>query len=209
MSQGIFLEFPSFAATAIEAVWPVWRDSTKAEVKFQPLPRREARRRWHEARRMERQTRQPGKQDGKLGRNGLAVLYVLLFDFLNFATGKLIPSYEAIGNAACISERSVARGLVKLKDAGVLNWLRRCAEDWVEGKFVLRQLSNAYAVLPPSQWRGYRPRDPAPASEPGTWGDHPPQVDPDDPLERALALLGRGVREKPRFLPGCQPGNVT
>jgi hypothetical protein len=208
MSQGTFPEFPSFAATAIE-VWPVWRDSTRAEVKFQPLPRREARRRWHEARRMERLTREPGKQDGKLGRNGLAVLYVLLHDFLNFATGKLMPSYEAMARAACISERSVARGLVKLKAAGVLNWLRCCAEDWIDGKFVLRQLSNAYAVLPPSQWCGYCQRDPAPAPEAGTWGDHPPLLDPDDPLERALALLSRGMREKPRNLPGCQAGNVT
>jgi len=36
------------------------------------------------------------------------------------------------------SPRSVGRGLVKLKAAGVLNWLRRCVEDWIDGRFTLR-----------------------------------------------------------------------
>jgi hypothetical protein len=34
--------------------------------------------------------------------------------------------------------------------------------------------TNAYASLPPSQWRGYFEPPPAPPPEPGTWGDHPP-----------------------------------
>jgi hypothetical protein len=35
--------------------------------------------------------------------------------------------------------------------------VRRCAESWRDGRFVLEQQTNAYAVLPDSQWRGYRP----------------------------------------------------
>jgi hypothetical protein len=65
------------------AAWPVWHDSTPADVKFHPLPKKQAVRIWHEARRFERRTRQPGRQDGALGRNGLAVLHALIFDFLN------------------------------------------------------------------------------------------------------------------------------
>ena len=61
-----------------------------------------------------------------------------------------------------------------LKAAGVLNWLRRCVEDWIDGRFTLRQETNAYAVLPCSQWRGYSAPPPAPPPDPGTWGDHPP-----------------------------------
>ena len=35
--------------------------------------------------------------------------------------------------------------------------MRRCAESWRDGRFVLEQGTNAYAVPPDSQWRGYRP----------------------------------------------------
>jgi hypothetical protein len=36
------------------------------------------------------------------------------------------------------------------------------------------QETNAYASLPPSQWRGYYEPPEAPPPQPGTWGDHPP-----------------------------------
>jgi hypothetical protein len=52
-------------------------------------------------------------------------VHALLFDFINYRTGALYPSWAAIAEAACISESSVGRGLAKLKAAGVLNWLRR------------------------------------------------------------------------------------
>jgi hypothetical protein len=112
------------------AAYPVWADSCRAEVRFQPMPKRQAVRLWHDARRFERQTRQPNRQDGAIGRNGLAILQALLFDFLNYRSGALYPSWSAIARAAGISERSVGRGLAKLKAAGVLHWLRRCVEEW-------------------------------------------------------------------------------
>jgi hypothetical protein len=56
--------------------------------------------------------------------------------------------------------------------------LRRCAEDWIDGRFVLRQQTNAYGVLPASQWRGYAPPAAPPAPFAGTWGDCPPLPDP-------------------------------
>ena len=122
---------------------------------------------YHRARDFERRTRQPGKQDGALGRNGLAVLHALIFDFLNFRTGQLDPGYATIARKACISMRSAARGLQNLKLAGVLNWLRRCTASFKDGRFTLEQDTNAYAILPSSQWRGYieppeaPPRNPA------------------------------------------------
>jgi len=54
-----------------------------------------------------------------------------------------------------------------------VTWLRRCAEDWVDGRFVLRQQTNAYGVLPASQWRGYAPPAAPPAPFAGSWGDLP------------------------------------
>ena len=77
---------------------------------------------------------------------------------------------------------------------------------------VLTQETNAYAVLPESHWRGYRPPQEPPAPLPGTWGDPPPlpsalaqaalegdlagkvhvlASDPKDGLAAALARLGR------------------
>jgi len=166
---------PGFTPPQTYAAWPVWRDSTTWEVKFQPMPKKQAVKLYHKARAFERQTRQPGKQDGALGRNGLAVLHALIFDILDYATGRLDPSYAKIAKKACISVRSAARGLASLKAAGVLNWLRRCAESWRDGRFCLEQETNAYAVLPTSQWRGYHELPEAPAPQPGTWGDHPPR----------------------------------
>ena len=109
------------------ATWPVWRDSTRKEVKFQPLPKKKAVKLYHEARRFERMTRAAapkGHQDGALGRNGLAVLHALIFDFLDYATGVLFPSIASIAHAANISARSVSRGLEKLKAAA---WSIGCA----------------------------------------------------------------------------------
>jgi hypothetical protein len=78
----------------------------------------------------------------------------------------------------------VARGLVRLKAAGVLHWLRRCAESWKDGRFCLEQQTNAYAVRPASQWCGYFELAEAPAPHPTSWGACPPLP---SPLDQALA----------------------
>jgi hypothetical protein len=122
------------------------------------------------------------------------------------------PSYEAIARQAGVCLRTVATALKRLRELGILNWARRGAESWREGRFVLEQETNAYAVLPESQWRGYRPPLEAPGPAPGTWGEPAPMpdavtlarleadmmgkvlalaTDPKDALARALARLGR------------------
>src|SRR5271168_2405604 len=211
---------PGFAGPRTYAAWPVWRDSTTGGVKFQPLPKKEAARRWHKARRFDRQTHLPGKHGGAIGRTGLQVLYVLLFDFLDHATGRLEPSYDAIAAKAGVCRRAVADALRRLKALGLLHWQQRCREDKDDaGRFRLVQETNAYASLPPSQWRGYFEPPPAPPPEPGTWGEHPPlpdqitqaaeeiraqpdahrtmfallDTDPGDQLAGALARFGRAI----------------
>ena len=171
---------------------PVWSGSVAGPVKYRPLSKREAVRLYHQARRFERQTRTPGKQDGAIGRNGLAILHAMIFRFLDFGAGRLDPGYSAIAREACISMRSVARGLQKLKAAGVLGWLRRCTSSVDEaGRFALTQQSNAYAINPTSQWQGYTEPLPAPPPEPGTWGDHP--CGARDPLIEGVAELRAGA----------------
>lgn len=196
------------------------KDSTTKRVRFAPMTRPEAARLYQQAERMECATRQPGKQDGAIGRNGLAVLRAFLFGFLNHKTGRIDPSHAAIARRAAISERSVRRGLVKLAAAGLVHWVRRCIEVVRDGRFSLEQETNAYAVLPATQWLGFSvlcpERPPAPPPAPGTWGDHPPlpdaltmacierraltgpaafmaalESDPSDKLALALARLGK------------------
>ena len=218
------LDMPAMAVAGSQhtrAPWPVWKDSTTKKVKFAPLAKREAVRLYHKARQFERQTRQPGKQDGALGRNGLAVLHALIFDFLNYVSGRLDPAIASIARKACISARSVKRGLANLKLAGVVNWLRRAAETRDEhGRFCLKQDTNAYAVLPPSQWLGFLEHE-APPPPPWTWGATPPlpsvieqaaterrhgadfaatlkrlEDDPRDELAAALAEWGRLIEAR-------------
>lgn len=165
---------PGFAGSKTYAAWPVWSDSTRKEIKFQPLPRKQATKLWHRARDFDRQTRRKDHHGGALGHAALQVLHTLIFDFLNYASGRLDPSHAAIARAANVCERTVRNALARLKERGILNWVRRCAESWRDGKFCLEQETNAYAVLPPSQWRGYSEPPEAPPPMPGTWGDHPP-----------------------------------
>jgi len=172
------------------AAWPVWKDSTTKTVRFQPLPKKQAAKRWYAAKHFDLQTHEPGKHGGAVGRTALEVLRVLLFEFLDYMTGQLDPSYDAIARKAGICRRAVAAALQRLKTLGLLHWQRRCSEDKDGlGRFRLKQESNAYAVLPPSQWHGYYEPPPAPPPEPGTWGDHPPLP---DQLAQGLADLQSG-----------------
>src|SRR4051794_9735093 len=142
------------------------------------MSRKEAARRWHAARRWDRDTRQPGQHGGIIGRVALDVLYVLSFDFQNFRTGRLDPSHEAIAERAGCCPRSVRTALAHLRDLGLLCWQRRCEEDRdAEGRFCLRQHTNAYALLPPGQWHRYCDNAPPPPS-PDTLGCPEPVPDP-------------------------------
>ena len=204
---------PGFTALGrTYAPWPVWSGSTTTPIRFAPLAKKAAVKLWHRARDFDRGTHQPGHHGGALGHTGLAVLHALIFDFLNHRTGRLDPSYVAIAAKAGVCVRTVATALQRLKALGILNWVRRCAERWADGRFVLEQDTNAYAVLPESQWRGYRAPAEPPGPAPGTWGDPPPMLsavaqaalegdlagkvqalasDPKDSLAAALARLGR------------------
>lgn len=207
---------PGFDGPKTYAAWPVWHDSTTAKVPFQPLPKKSAVKLWHRARDFDRRTRRKDHHGGALGHAALQVLHALIFDFLNYVTGRLDPSHAAIARKANVCERTVATALARLKERGILAWVRRCKPGSATGAFALVQDTNAYAVLPDTAWRGYRP-PPAP----GTWGDHPslprslqqgaaarqqgsdPQTvihilgsDPGDTLAAALAQLGRSIAER-------------
>ena len=211
---------PAVAQAKSYAAWPVWKGSTTKEIKFQPLSKKEATRLWHRARDFDRQTRSRGRHGGAVGHSALQVLHALIFDILNFKTGQLNPSYAWIARKANVCERTVATALQRLRSLGILNWVRRCVESWRDGRFCLEQETNAYAILPASQWRGYKePLEAPEPPQPGTWGDHPPlpsqldqaaaevrhgtsmrgligilDADPSDVVAAALAKLARSMQ---------------
>jgi hypothetical protein len=196
---------PSFTATNSYAPWPVWTGSVRGPVKFAPLSKREAVKRWYAAKRFDLQTHQSGKHGGAVGRTALEVLRALLLDFLNFRNGRLDPSYAAIAAKAGVCRRAVATALQRLRALGILHWQRRCEEDRDEaGRYRLRQETNAYGVLPPSQWRGYWEPPPAPIPERGTWGDHPPLP---DVIEQAVTETVYGQYRAARQALTDDPGN--
>ena len=180
---------PGFPVPHSRAPWPVWRNSVAGAVRFVAMSRKVAARLWHAARRWDRDTHEPGRHGGVIGRTALAALYTLLFDFLNHRTGRLDPSLEAIARKAGCCRRAVVNAIRRLRDLGLLNWQRRCEEDRDEtGRFRLRQRTNAYGLLPTSQWKGYRDTDPPPP-DPATLGA--PERVP-DPIEAAVAELTGG-----------------
>ena len=113
----------------------------------------------------------------------------------------------------------MATALDRLCGVGILAWVGRCTESWESGRYVRRQLTNAYALLPSTGWRGFHPpRDEPPAPHPDTWGRPPAmpsilaaaamerraggtlkeavrvlELGPVNGLEAALARLGRAV----------------
>ena len=174
---------PGFAQSKTYASHRTWSGSTTEEVRFVPLAKKEAVRLYHRARDFERQTRQRveslysrnfSRQNGRVTRCGLLVLHTLLFDCLNYRTGRIDPSYETIAKKAAISTRSVARAISALKSAGILNWVRRVGGQMVDGHFELEQLTNAYGVSPASCWKGYRAPPDIPKPDPASWGKTQP-----------------------------------
>jgi hypothetical protein len=193
--------FPGFEPRKTRAAWSVWTGSTTDNVKW-PKVIKEAVIRWyHKAREWNAAKNIAGRYGGDLGSSCLRVLESLIFDFQNYRTGRLDPSYEAIAAKTGLGRSTVAEALARLRQLGLIHWQRRCAHhtNSETGRFELKQITNAYALLPPSQWHGYEAAPEAPPPDPGTWGDHPPLPDQitqavDDrrhgaSLENALTVL--------------------
>ena len=186
------------------AAWPVWRDSTTDEVGFVALSKKEAARRWHKARRFDRQTHTAGKHGGVIGRTALAVYNALLFDFLDFGSGQLDPSYDAIAAKAGVCRRAVADALARLRDFGLLHWQRRSRPEPEEGGGYRQvQITNAYAVLSLANWKGYYEPPPPPPPHPSTWGATPPL----DPLADAMDELRHGQPRAALAILEADPGD--
>ena len=154
--------------------------------------------------------REPGQHKGPITRTFLDVLHALLWGFHNSRTGVCFPSYERIAEKAECARSTVAEALKVLEWAGVLSWQNRitralvCQRDlwgrWSTRWTVIRT-SNAYVFRDPQPQLG---GGPAAKSENRT--GTPDQdvldlvqrraIDPNSPLERALARFGAAVATK-------------
>jgi hypothetical protein len=201
------------------APWPVWSGSTTKDARFVPLPKKAAIRIYHKAAEWNRRGKLAGRHGGLIGSHVLLVLHTLIFDFLSHKTGRLDPSYSTLQKATRLCRQTVATALARLKQLGIIHWLRRCREDRDEdGRFVLRQETNAYAILPSSQWHGYADTHAPEPPHPSRWGACPPlpslieqaiaakqdgrsmaaivrelENDPRDTLPATLSSLGRAL----------------
>jgi hypothetical protein len=212
---------PGFDSPKSYATWPVWSGSTTAEIKWPKVIKAAVIDWYHKARSWNAAKEIAGRYGGTFGNSCMRVLECLAFDFQNYKTGRLDPSYEGIAAKTGLGRSTVAAALARLKLHGIIHWQQRSDHDWRNGKFVLRQITNAYALLPPTQWRGIElPPEPQPP-DPGTWGDHPPlpsvieqaitekneggsfaaqlarlEDDPNDETAAALARIGRHIEAK-------------
>lgn len=190
------IPMPALPGFHTAAAWPVWAGSTTQPVDWHPMPKKAAIRLWHRARDFDRRTHQPGRHGGAVGSSALLVLHALIFDFWNFRTGRLDPGYAAIAHKSGVCQRTVASALARLRELGILTWLRRCqATTGPGGRFRLEQQTNAYRVQPEAHWRGYTPPAEAPAPAAGTWGEAPRM-----PSVLAAAAAETSIREQVRRL---------
>jgi len=81
----------------------------------------------------------------------------------------LDPSYAAIARKANLCERTVGDALKRLHELRMITWIRRCSEEWVNGRYVRRQKTNAYCLLP-TGWKGYQAAPEIPSLHPTEWG---------------------------------------
>lgn len=118
---------------------------------------------------------------------------------------------------AGVCARTCRTALASLKASGILGWIRRCSHHHTDdGKFALKQDTNAYQIAPTAQWGPSDPKPP-PTPERDTLG-YPPafagpldlaaadlrdgnylsaqaalKSDTSDPLAQALAALGKAM----------------
>jgi hypothetical protein len=154
-------------------IWPVWSGSTTKDHVFVRMKRSDAVKLYHQARAYDRSHHDKGKHGGRLGRVALAVLHAMIFDFQNYASGRLDPSIRALAYKAGCCVRSAKSAINRLKALGFLTWQRRAyeARDSM-GRFELRQGTNAYTILDMSNWLGWRPQPRYDGPERGTAGEH-------------------------------------
>lgn len=166
------------------AAWPVWSGSTTDNIKW-PQVIKEAVHDWYrKAEDWNARKEIAQRYGGTLGSSAMRVFECLVFKFQNYDSqgpnaGRLDPSYEGIAAETGLGRSTVAVALRRLKQFGLVHWQQRSCHHWNNGRFELKQITNAYMLLPPTQWLRRvidLPSEPPPP-DPETWGAIPPLPD--------------------------------
>jgi hypothetical protein len=145
---------------------------------------------------------------GPLTRVTLEVLQALLWGFHNSRAGDCFPSYESIAAKAQCCRDSVYEAIKALEAAGLMTWVNCFTKIRTYGRDLFGQMASNWRVIRTSNF--YLFRDPLPcASVPERYKSETPSrtqtqdisnleqpvkiivLDPQNPLEAALARLGR------------------
>ncbi len=175
-------------------------DSFSLPVIFQPIPRKRATAIWNKARRLDMKTGRKGRHGGMIVRSALTVLSVMIFDFLDYASGRLDPSHAAIARKARMSERAVCKALQKLKTLGILNWLRRCHKEYGPWGVRHHQYTNGYVLSEPP----ILTKDDPPPPQPHEWGAVPSLL---DAMTQAVEAMRAGDRKTMLAALEADPGD--
>ncbi len=99
----------------------------------------------------EHETKLPGKRNGALGAIGLKVLR-FMFRRRGKKTGRLDMSIGYIAAEIHHARSAVAAALKRLKEAGFLDWIRRCVpiENAEPDEQQVEQIPNAYFITTPA-----------------------------------------------------------
>ena len=167
--------------------------------------------------------KEPGQHRGPITRAFLEVLEALLWGFHNARSGCCFPSYETIAAKADCARSVVAEALKILELAGVLTWQHRIARIQVRERDLFGRIASRWRVIRTSN--AYVFRDPqqrlagvsASKSEnrSGTLNQEflpltaAPTVDPDSPLERALARFATAIEERLLTRGSASPASAT
>jgi hypothetical protein len=154
--------------------------------------------------------RQPRQHRGPITRAFLDVLEALLWGFHNSRSGCCFPSYEAIAAKAECARSTVAEALKVLEWAGVLTWQNRITRAVVRQRDLWGRWSNRWTVIRTSNAYAFCDPKLALAGVPAAKSENPtgtldqevnpflqaPAVDPNSPLERALARFAAVIAAK-------------
>lgn len=139
-------------------VWPCRKGAVdKSRARYEAVSKKNLWRWYNKLKRWKRIKDLPGA-----GRVCLLV-YQALMDVINESSGRLDPGYLKIAAGAHCSRSSVGTVLKVLRQLGVLTWDQCCTRGpGKNGKFTIKQDTNAYRFLPPDQWKGYVDTTPPP-----------------------------------------------
>lgn len=135
------------SSRVIKERWPVWRESVRGEAPKVKLER-------HSVTAWLRYLKESYPALEALPGRGRALKAIIdgLMRHYDYKEGGLFPALETIALSSGYSRTYVHAMLKVAQDLGIIDWTRRCDLVKRAKGYMLKQVSNAYLLRPPSQW---------------------------------------------------------